>query len=405
MARTPSATSRGTSPKSAARSSEKSSKKSSAKKSGPVASGGKKIRYAVVGLGHISQNAILPAFKHAKNAELAALISDDEKKLKKLGKLYGASHLFSYDEYDDCLKSGEIDAVFIALPNNLHRDYTVRAAAAGIHILCEKPLAVTEEECEAMIRAADKANVKLMTAYRLHFEEANLQAVKLASSGKLGEVRFFNSIFSMNVEEGNIRVKRETGGGTLYDIGIYCINAARMIFQDEPLEVSAATATKQGDGRFTEIEEMTSATLRFSNDRLATFTVSFGVSDISSYRIAGTKGDLTVEPAYGYQSALKHQMIIKGKKTQTNFKQRDQFAAELVYFSDCILNDKQPEPSGIEGLADVRIIRALYESADGGKPVKLGVFTKETRPTMQQEINLPPITEEPPLIHAEPPHR
>jgi glucose-fructose oxidoreductase len=189
---------------------------------------GKKIRYAVVGLGYIAQNAVLPAFAHARNSELTALVSDNPTKLKKLSKKYCVPHTYSYEEYSECLESGEVDAVYIALPNHMHRAYTEAAARAGVHVLCEKPMAVTEEDCQAMIAAAEKNNIKLMIAYRLHFEEANLRAVELVQSGKLGEPRVFDSVFTMQVKPGNVRLQKEKGGGTLYDIGIYCINAARL---------------------------------------------------------------------------------------------------------------------------------------------------------------------------------
>ena len=141
------------------------------------------IRYAVVGLGHIAQAAVLPAFRHAKkNSKLAALVSDDPVKLKALGKKYGVSRLYNYDEYEACLHSGEIDAVYIALPNSMHRDYTVRAAEAGVHVLCEKPMAVTSEDCMAMMAACEENGVRLMIAYRLHFEKANLHAISVAKT-------------------------------------------------------------------------------------------------------------------------------------------------------------------------------------------------------------------------------
>lgn len=365
--------------------------------------GGRKIRYAVVGLGYIAQAAVLPAFEHAsKNSELTALVSDDPTKLKKLSKKYGVEHTYSYKEYDDCLASDRIDAVYIALPNNLHREYTVRAARAAVHVLCEKPMAITEQECEAMIRAADDNGVKLMIAYRLHFEEANLRAVEIVRSGKLGDARIFNSTFTMQVKEGDIRLQKQLGGGTLYDIGIYCINAARYLFQQEPVEVVAFSANN-GERRFKEVDEMTSVVLRFPGERLAAFTCSFGASDISSYRVVGTKGDLLVEPAYDYAVDLKYQLNINEKKQERTFPKRDQFASELLYFSDCITKNIDPEPSGTEGLADVRIIRALYRSAETGKPIKLGPFQRKERPTQKQEIKRPAVKEMPELIHAETP--
>lgn len=360
-----------------------------------------KVRYAVVGLGYIAQIAVLPAFAHARNAELTALVSDDPIKLKKLSKQYGVPHTFSYHDYDACLRSGNIDAVYLALPNHMHRDYTVRAARAGIHVLCEKPMAITERDCTAMITACARHDVQLMIAYRLHFEKANLLAAEIARSGKLGDVRLFDSVFAMQVKAGDIRLQQTTGGGTLYDIGIYCINAARHLFRDEPVEVFAFTANN-GDARFAEVEEMAGAVLRFPGERLATFTCSFNGADVSGYRIVGTKGDLRVDAAYEMVSDMTHHLTVKGKTRTRTFSKRDQFGPELLYFSECIAHKQTPEPSGKEGLADVRVIRALYRSARTGKPVKLGEFEKKTRPRITQEIQRPPVGK-PQLIHAETP--
>ena len=375
---------------------QKSTKRSSSTKT-------PKIRYAVVGLGYIAQVAVLPAFAKAKNSELTALVSDDPKKLKTLSKKYKVPLTYSYDEYEECLKSGEVDAVYIALPNSMHRDYTVAACEAGVHVLCEKPMAVTESECEDMIKAATENDVKLMIAYRLHFEEANMKAVELAQSGRLGDIRAFNSVFTMQVKEGDIRLKKDLGGGTLYDIGIYCINAARYIFRAEPIEVTAYSANN-GERRFEEVDEMTSAILRFPDERLAAFTSSFGAADIDSYQIVGTAGSLRVDPAYGFSDELKHHLTIKGKSRERTFAKRDQFAPELTYFSDCILNGKTPEPSGKEGLADVRIIRAIYRAVATGEPVKLGDFERQTRPDLDQEMQEPPV-KKPELVKAASPHR
>ncbi len=361
-----------------------------------------KIRYAAVGLGYISQVALLPAFAHAKkNSELTALVSGDAEKLKELSKQYGVKRTYSYEQYEECLNSGEVDAVYIGLPNHMHRDYSVRAARAGVHILCEKPMAVSEEDCEVMIAEAKDNGVKLMIAYRLHFEEANLKAIELVQSGKLGEIRLFNSTFTQQVKEGDIRVRRETGGGTLYDIGIYCINAARYLFRAEPTEVFAVTANN-GEERFREVEEMASVVLRFPGDRLASFTCSFSTASVSTYRVVGPRGDLRLDPAYDFVGDLKHYLTIGEKTKETKYSSRDQFAPQLLYFSDCVLNDKEPEPSGEEGLADVRIIRALYRSAQSGQPVRLEPFERQHRPTPDQEIEKPPV-KKPKLVKASSP--
>jgi glucose-fructose oxidoreductase len=360
-----------------------------------------RVRYAVVGLGDIAQIAVLPAFKHAANSQLAALVSGDAAKLKKLARKYHVERVCDYDHYDELLVSGEIDAVYLALPNRLHCEYAVRAADAGIHVLCEKPMAVTEVECEKMLAAAAATKVRLMIAYRLHFEEATLRAIELVKSGELGEPRFFESSFAMQVRDENIRVHRELGGGPLYDIGVYCINAARSLFRDEPIEVSCFMANN-GEERFAEIPEMVSAVLRFPDQRLASFTCSFGAADVSSYRVVGTKGDLRVEPAYGFATKLVHHVTIAGKSRKQLFPKRDQFAPELIYFSTCVQEKRDPEPSGLVGLADVRIIEALQRSASGGMPVKLDPVSQMPYPSLRQEIHRPPV-QEPELVHAESP--
>jgi glucose-fructose oxidoreductase len=345
----------------------------------------------VVGLGHIAQVAVLPAFRNAANSELFALVSGDSDKLEKVGKKYALEHLYSYQDYSRALSN--VDAVYLALPNHLHREYAVRAAAAGVHVLCEKPMAVTAEECQTMIEAARQNHVKLMIAYRLHLEAGNLEAIRLARSGRLGELRVFASEFSQQVAEGNVRVKEPItrGGGPVYDMGVYCINASRYLFGSEPTEVFAVIAN-DGDKRFERVEEMTSVVMRFPKERLATFTCSFGAADIARYSLIGTKGVLRSDPAYEYAMAIKQQVT------------PDQFAAELVYFSDCILKNKEPEPSGLEGLADVKIVEAIYESSRTRRVVRIPELPGKKRPAISQEIHRP-AHGKPEVIHAKPPSR
>jgi len=362
-----------------------------------------KVRYAVVGLGHIAQIAVLPAFKNAANSELFALVSSDSEKLQKLGKQYAIQHLYSYEEYSRALSN--VDAVYLALPNHLHREYAARAAAAGVDILCEKPMAVTAEDCQAMIDAAEQNHTKLMVAYRLHFEAGNLEAIRLARSGKLGDLRIFTSEFCQQVAEDNVRVSEfvAQGGGPVYDMGVYCINAARNLFGAEPSEV-LAIAANNGDKRFQHVEEMMSVILRFPKQRVANFTCSFGAADISRYALIGKNGVLRADPAYEYAMAIKQEVTIGEKTTKKNFPKRDQFAAELVYFSDCILKEKEPEPSGLEGMADVRVVEAIYESARLRRAVRLPELRVGKKPTPQQEIHRP-AHGKPQMVHTKPPSR
>jgi glucose-fructose oxidoreductase len=353
----------------------------------------------MVGLGHIAQHSILPAFKNARNSQLVALVSGNATKLREVGRKYRIKDLYSYDQIDDCLSSGKIDAIYITLPNDQHRQYVERAARAGIHVLCEKPMAVSSKDCEKMIQSAKENHVKLMIAYRLHFEEANLKAINLVKSGKIGEPRIFQSLFTMAVKDHGIRLNpRELGGGPLYDIGVYCINAARYIFQSEPLEVTAFSGRSKG------IEETISAVLRFSKDRIASFTCSFGSSPTDSYQISGTKGQLRVENAYSYEGEKLHELIIKGKSRTKTFKERDHFSPELIYFSNCILKNKQPEPSGVEGLADVRVIEAIYQSIDQKHPIAIHPVSKEKRADLSQELRRPKV-EATELVEVEEPSK
>lgn len=348
----------------------------------------KKVRYAVVGLGHLAQVAVLPAFDHTKNSELVALVTGDSAKQKQLGRKYKIKTVGTYEQYEECLR--EVDAVYIVLPNHLHKDFTLRALNAGVHVLCEKPLAVTEEECNVMIEAAKRNQRKLMVAYRLHFEKANLDAIETGAQGKLGELRFFTSEFAQQVAEGNVRVTESAskGGGPIYDMGVYCINAARYLFRGEPIQVLAASVSRN-DPRFEKVEEMTAVTMKFPGDRLATFTASFGAIDISRYTLVGTKGALTADPAYKYAGALNLKIDIGKKSTKRNYPKQDQFAAEINYFSDCILQGRNPEPSGEEGLADVRVVEAIYKSIQSGKFVTLPPFERKVRPGPEQEIHKP----------------
>jgi glucose-fructose oxidoreductase len=242
-----------------------------------------------------------------------------------------------------------------------------------------------------------------MTAYRLQFEKANLEAIKVVRSGKLGELRYFNSIFSMQANDPNIRLEKKMGGGPLHDLGVYCINAARYLFGAEPTEVVGVTATGN-DKRFREVPEMVSATLRFPDEKLATFVCSFGAADASICHVVGTTGRIELRNAYEYVEPIEMQMTVEDKETKRKFPKRDQFAPELLYFSDCILRNKKPEPSGEEGLADVRVVEALYQSAKTGRPVKLPVISKLKRPTVAQEIRRPAV-KKPELIRARPGNR
>ncbi len=334
-----------------------------------------KIKFAVIGLGHIAQAAVLPAFKNAKNAELTMLISGDNEKLDQLAKTYNISeeNLFTYKDYPYCLENSDVDVVYVALPNHLHTKACIEALEMGCHVLCEKPLALSVDDCRRIQDLAEEKSLKFMTAYRLHFEKSNLEAIDIACNKEtLGDLRLFNSTFTMQVKDDeNIRLNpTDLGGGPLWDIGIYCINAARGLFRSEPTEVFAMAANN-GEDRFSEIDETISVIMRFPNQRLASFTCSFGADDCSSFELVGTEGRLRLEKAYEYATERILTVYKEDKvKKEKTFKKADQFGPEISYFSDCILQNKDPEPSFEEGIADIRVIRGILKSLDEGRPIR-----------------------------------
>jgi len=363
------------------------------------------LRFAVVGLGHIAQAAVLPAFRHARpHVDLVALVSGTQAKLRQLGKRYQVENLCSYADADKLFDSGAVDAVYIATPNTEHVEWATRAAEAGLHVLCEKPLATSVRDCELMIDACERNNVKLMTAYRLHFERCNLEVADLVRKNRIGEARYFDSQFSMQVKAGNIRTKADLGGGPEWDIGIYCQNAARYVFADEPTHVWA-TASTSSDPRFQDIPETVHVILKFPRQRIANFICSFGAADRSRYEVVGTRGSIVVDPAYEYAEGLAYELTIGEKKRRKKFAKSDQFAPELVYFAQCVRQDRTPEPSGKEGLIDVSIIEAIQASVDTGHWVELaGTPRRQQRPTLRQELRRPAVPREPRLVQAESGH-
>jgi glucose-fructose oxidoreductase len=363
-----------------------------------------KIRYAVVGLGHIAQNVVLPAFEHAsENSVLTALISDDAEKIGELSHRYKVPYCYTYEKFEEALAEDTFDAVYIALPNDKHKEFAIMAANAGVNVLCEKPMAVSSGDCHDMIAAAEHNKIKLMIAYRLHFERTNMEAVKAIKSGAIGVPRLLNASFTMQVAPNNIRTHVAQAGGPLYDIGIYCINAARYLFQAEPSSAMAIFARGE-DPRFSEVEESVAAILKFPGERLASFVCSFGASPVARCEVLGTTGTIALDPAFDYEGELKLEVKPKDEEPEETLATKsDQFAAELSYFSKCILEDTNPRPSGYEGLADIRIIEAIIQSAESGKKVDLKLRgDKSSLPDDSLVMQFQPITP-PPLVNAEPP--
>jgi len=360
-----------------------------------IGMGGPKVRYAVVALGDISQRAFMPGVHHTFNSELVAVVTGDPEKAKDLCKQYGIKDSYSYEQFDDMIKSKKVDAIYLATPNWRHAEFAIPALKAGIHVLLEKPMEVTIQKCNDILNAQknSKNNAKLMVAYRLHFEPATIAAIDKVRSGDLGEVHMFSAMFTQMCKPENYRGHSGEDGGPLFDIGIYPLNAARNLFGSEPIEVSAF-GTKHPDAGFSgDFYDTVSATLRFPNNRLAQFTVSYYGNSLDEYTIAGTKGSIRLSPSFMYTKPLEFAPIIEGENIKDQkFKQTDHFGGELKYFSDCILNGTDPEPDGEEGLCDVRVIEALLKSlASNGAPQKLEPYTRKNRITRDQVVNLNPV--------------
>ena len=362
----------------------------------------KPVRYAVVGAGWISQAAFLPGVAESGNSAVTALVTGDSAKAHALGARYGIEHIHGYADYEQLLASGEIDAIYLALPNDMHRQYALPALQRGVHVLLEKPMATSEADCEAMIDAARSGNAKLMIAYRLHFEPATLAAIELVRAGKLGQVRAFSAVFSQSVAPSNHRANHGYWAGPVSDMGVYPINAVRNLFGEEPMEVSAVGV--RDPGLPFNFDDTVAVTLRFASHRVAQFVVSYSSANVDQYRIIGTQGDLEVSPGFTFGVGLRHRLTLGGKSSEQAFEVTNQFGGELQYFSDCILHNREPEPNGEEGLADVRVLAAIERALESGQPQNLGPFQRHGRMEGAQVRKLPAVPT-PELVDAAEPSK
>lgn len=350
------------------------------------------IKYAVVGAGWISQQAFLPGAGQSTNSKVTAIVTGDHDKAARLADFHGVGQIVGYDGYDALLRSADIDAVYIALPNHLHADFAVRAARAGKHVLVEKPLATSEQDALAMIAAAREAGVFLMTAYRLHNEPGTVAVLEQIRNNAIGRPLFFQSAFSFQAPPGNHRLKAASWGGPLQDVGVYCVNAARHVFAEEPIEAMAMVHRPNGDPRFGEVEASIAALLRFPSGGLAQFVASFGAAAVDNYRVIGTAGDLELDPGFRFETATKLRLRRGGEVRETQFPQIDHFGAQVEYFSDCIEAGTPPEADGEEGLADLRALVAIETAALTGQPQTIASPPRDRHPTPDM-VRVTPVTD------------
>ncbi len=331
----------------------------------------KPIRFACVGLGDIS-DTFMKACAQSTKCKVTGLVSGHaEEKAPKYEALYGISpkSVYSYENYDRIAHDPDIDAVYIGLPNSMHAEYTIRAAKAGKHVLCEKPMAVSSAECRQMIDACKQANVKLMIAYRIHYDPVWIGLRELVRSGALGQIQGFQGGFYGTKKEGEWRLNKQlAGGGSLFDLGIYPMNAIRWMTAAEPTSFSAQVATEVPGPRFAQVEETVEFTMKFPSGLLASSGSSYGEKGQNYLNIGGSEGFLEVTEAFAYQGMKYAGRTLHGPvSVDSSVKFPTQFTLEGDHFADCIHNNTQPATAGEEGLADMLAIEAIYRAA--GAPV------------------------------------
>jgi len=335
---------------------------------------GKKLGWAVVGLGSLAINQILPAFAKCEKSKVVAFVSGHPDKAHKLALRYGVSskNIYNYENYDSIKDNPEVDVIYIVLPNGMHAEYTVRGLQAGKHVLSEKPMANAPAECQQMIDAAKKADRKLMVAYRCRYETYNREAIRIARSGELGPTQMIlaDTGFAIGDPSQWRLNKKLAGGGSMMDIGIYALNASRYLSGEEPTEVNAMLYSTPNDPRFKEVEEHVTFQLRFPSGILANCTSSYGYFHQSHFRVMGTDARLCMDPATWY-SGLRMWIERGNTIEEKELPVVDHFASEMDHMSDCVMQNKQPLTPGEEGLHDITLIHAVYESARNGKTVKV----------------------------------
>ncbi|PTQ65855.1 glucose-fructose oxidoreductase [Sphingomonas sp. PP-CE-3G-477] len=337
----------------------------------------RKLGYAIVGLGYYGLQTILPQFVNCEHSRVTALVSGDRTKALATATKYGVPErsIYTYADFDRIRDNPDVDIVYVCLPNSMHAEYTIRAAKAGKHVMCEKPMAVSVAECEAMIRACKTAGKKLMIGYRCHFEPFNLEAMRLAKSGSAGKIRYVRSEHGFVQGDPNKwRLKRAlSGGGSLMDMGIYSLQAARYMTGEEPIAVTARESTDRRDPRFREVEDMIEWTLEFPSGAIAGCQSMYSANQ-NHILLMGDKGRIELEPATRYDGN-KMWTGRDGRETAITSPPpgpgKTQFAGQLDHLAESILDGREPIVSGEEGLRDMRIVEAIYRSVREGRTVKL----------------------------------
>ena len=334
----------------------------------------RKIGYAVVGLGNIARNSILPAFANCRRAKLVALVSRDKKKAAALRAKFGATHSYDANDYEACLCNPDVSAVYIATPPGEHEELTVRAAAAGKHVLCEKPLAATVAQSARMVEACGRHRVLLMTAYRKYFEPSTLYIKSLVHSGALGRLDMihtsFSELFNPSVAPAWLLDPALAGGGPMMDLGVYCVNTSRWLAGEDPVE-AAAQAWRHDARQFKDVEEGVTFRLKFPSGLVVQGSSTYSAAMSSFIFVQGSKGWVSLSPAYPFDLERRVTGKIRGRSVDRRFPVLDEFALEIDAFASAIQKKKAVEPDGMQGHRDMIILQAIYESARIQQPVAI----------------------------------
>ncbi|SEP78640.1 Predicted dehydrogenase [Faunimonas pinastri] len=338
----------------------------------------RRVGFAIVGLGHLAVQQILPGFGSSRKAKPVALVSGRADKARVIASQYGIKPeaVYDYESFDRIAQNPDVKVVYIVLPNAMHKEFVIRAAKAGKHVLCEKPMATSSSDCREMIDACDKAGVKLMIAYRCQYEPHHRYLMDSVRKKDFGEMRLVRAVNGQDVgaiDQWRLR-KALSGGGSLPDVGIYCLNAARYITGEEPVEVFAQISTPPNDPRFKEVEESVSFQLRFPSGVLAELSCSYGVHRAQTLEVHTAEAHYLMEHAFPYKGQrlqISHKIGKSDADVVPNIEQQDQFALEMDHFATCVMENRVPRTPGEEGLQDQMLVEAIYQSARTGQAVKL----------------------------------
>ncbi|MGH2376686.1 MAG: Gfo/Idh/MocA family protein [bacterium] len=323
------------------------------------------LRWGVLGVANIAVRAVIPAIQRARRSSLVAIASRDGARTRDAGSRFDIPH--AYGSYETLLADPDVGAVYIPLPNSMHRDWTIRCAEAGKHVLCEKPLALTAGACEEMIAAAQRHRVALMEAFMYRFHPRTERVAQLIAEGAIGEPRLVRASFTFAVRDPkNIRLQADLGGGALYDVGCYGINVSRMIL-GEPREAFARGHTGAGG-----VDEITGAMLRFDGDRLAIIDCALRLARREEYEVVGTEGRLTVPVAFlpGVADAEIH--LVRGTEHSTiSVPGVDEYQCMVEHFEDIVLSGAPMRLPPSDAVANIRVIEALLTSMRSGHVERL----------------------------------